>query len=248
MLINLSKALTYLLHSFIHTVCNLFICLDWTVLVMSWTFTYSKDTMTWTKAKAWCENQSQMLMFILNEEENNFLKDNVPKGSSYYWIGLRKNESSWFWHGTGKMLEGTEYWAPKEPNNKMQDEDCVEIYINDGHRNGKWNDEKCWKLKRALCYNGKEMHVNAWNAPISLQITRIDLKHLNIYLYTYLGFSPSSVSVVITLVSFWMLPDPPDTVSINMHDVKTSHNGLVVWNLLQLHETVLRTGCCVVLK
>ncbi|KAB5539625.1 hypothetical protein PHYPO_G00091190 [Pangasianodon hypophthalmus] len=123
------------------------------VLVTSWTYTYSNETMIWTEAKAWCENQSQRLMVIQNEEVNNYLKDKLPKLKAYYWIGLRKIAGSWTWHGTAKMLEGNGSWAHNEPNNKKQDEDCVEIYINNEETNGKWNDEKCTKKKHALCYN-----------------------------------------------------------------------------------------------
>ncbi|XP_026802724.3 L-selectin isoform X1 [Pangasianodon hypophthalmus] len=123
------------------------------VLVTSWTYTYSNETMIWTEAKAWCENQSQRLMVIQNEEVNNYLKDKLPKLKAYYWIGLRKIAGSWTWHGTAKMLEGNGSWARNEPNNKKQDEDCVEIYINNEETNGKWNDEKCTKKKHALCYN-----------------------------------------------------------------------------------------------
>ncbi|KAJ7332409.1 hypothetical protein JRQ81_014589, partial [Phrynocephalus forsythii] len=40
----------------------------------------------------------------------------------------------------------------KEPNNKGSDQDCVEIYIKRNKEAGKWNDERCTKKKRALCY------------------------------------------------------------------------------------------------
>ncbi|KAK2863790.1 hypothetical protein Q7C36_002944 [Tachysurus vachellii] len=123
------------------------------VFVMSWTYTYSSEVMTWTEAKAWCENRSSWMMVIPNEEHNNYLKDNLPqKPKIYYWIGLRKTQDIWTWQGTAQMLENGGSWANNEPNNKKQDEDCVEIYINNGTQNGKWNDEKCSKKKRALCY------------------------------------------------------------------------------------------------
>ncbi|TSW21794.1 P-selectin [Bagarius yarrelli] len=126
------------------------------VLVMSWSYTYSNQTMTWTEAKAWCENQSKHLMVIQNEQHNNYLKNNLPQLKTYYWIGLRKTAGVWTWQGTELMLESGGSWADNEPNNKKQDEDCVEIYIKNGTDNGKWNDEKCSKQKHALCYNGKD--------------------------------------------------------------------------------------------
>lgn len=131
---------------------------------MSWTYKYSNKTMVWIEAKAWCENQSQSLMFIQNEEENNYLKNTLPKQNAYYWIGLRRTEGNWTWQGTTKMLEGNGSWAHNEPNNKKDDEDCVEIYINNYETNGKWNDEKCNKQKHALCYDGKDMHEILFNS------------------------------------------------------------------------------------
>lgn len=131
---------------------------------MSWSYTYSNETMTWTKANEWCEGQTQTLMFILSERDNDFLKNKLPKLNNYYWIGLRKKGSNWFWYGTTKVLEGSGSWASNEPNNKNQDEDCVELYINEQERHGKWNDEKCYNRKHALCYKGKDIHANGWKS------------------------------------------------------------------------------------
>lgn len=99
-------------------------------------------------------------MVIQNEQQNNYLKDNLPQLKVYYWIGLRKTGGIWTWQGTVQKLEGGGFWADNEPNNKKHDEDCVEIYIKSGTQNGKWNDEKCVKKKHALCYKGKDMHVS----------------------------------------------------------------------------------------
>lgn len=128
---------------------------------MSWTYTYSRETMSWTDAKAWCENRSSWLMVIPNKTHNDYLKDNLPQQHKmYYWIGLRKTQGNWTWQGTAQRLEDGGSWADKEPNNKRQDEDCVEIYINNGTQNGKWNDENCNKKKHALCYDGKDIYVS----------------------------------------------------------------------------------------
>ncbi|XP_046691671.1 P-selectin-like isoform X2 [Silurus meridionalis] len=121
------------------------------VQVLCWTYIYSDKTMSWTDAEAWCKTKSQKMMLIVNEEENNYLKNHLPK--QYYWIGLRKTEGIWKWHGAEKNLTGNGFWAPKEPNSKTKDEDCVEIYINNNQNNGKWNDDSCSKQKYALCYN-----------------------------------------------------------------------------------------------
>lgn len=58
--------------------------------------------------------------------------------------------------GTNKTLtKEAENWADNEPNNKRNNQDCVEIYIKSNSAPGKWNDEPCSKRKRALCYTGE---------------------------------------------------------------------------------------------
>ena len=54
------------------------------------------------------------------------------------------------------MTEEAANWAPGEPNNKQNKEDCIEIYIKRETDSGKWNDERCSKKKLALCYTGRE--------------------------------------------------------------------------------------------
>ncbi|KAM9444540.1 P-selectin isoform 4-T4 [Clarias gariepinus] len=116
------------------------------VLVMNWTYTYSNETMIWTEAKPWCQRHSQMLMVIKSEKHNNRPKDNLQKLKQYYWIGLRKAGAIW----TEQTSEDNGFCS----DNRTTDEDCVEIYNNNEESNGKWNEEKCTKKKRALCYKG----------------------------------------------------------------------------------------------
>lgn len=59
---------------------------------------------------------------------------------------------SWIWIGNNSTWIGNNSWAPNEPNNVHATEFCVEIYTNTGENRGKWNDEKCSKLKYAACF------------------------------------------------------------------------------------------------
>ncbi|XP_045905027.1 E-selectin isoform X2 [Micropterus dolomieu] len=127
--------------------------------VECWSYFYSNTTMPWDEARAWCQEHHTDMVAIQNQEEIKYLNTWLPKKVGYYWIGIRKINNIWTWVGTNKSLtaEATN-WATGEPNNgkngltKGVSEDCVEMYIKRLAQSGKWNDERCFKLKTALCY------------------------------------------------------------------------------------------------
>ncbi|XP_060890783.1 P-selectin-like [Labrus mixtus] len=124
-----------------------------------WSYIYSNSTMKWEKARTWCQTNYTDLVAIQNQEEIEYLKLWLPKKPSHYWIGIRKVNNVWTWVGTNKALtEEATNWDKGEPNNGQNgkvpglNEDCVEMYIKRDKGPGKWNDERCSKLKTALCY------------------------------------------------------------------------------------------------
>uniref|UniRef100_G3SZI6 E-selectin n=1 Tax=Loxodonta africana TaxID=9785 RepID=G3SZI6_LOXAF len=118
----------------------------------AWTYHTSVQTMTYDEAREYCQQYTD-LVAIQNKEEIKYLNSILSHSPSYYWIGIRKVNGVWTWVGTQKPLTPeAENWAPGEPNNKQNDEDCVEIYIKRGKDEGMWNDESCNKKKLALCY------------------------------------------------------------------------------------------------
>ncbi|XP_078074424.1 P-selectin-like isoform X2 [Mustelus asterias] len=121
--------------------------------VHGWIYHYSNTTMTWSKAWDYCKGQYTDMVAIQNMKENNYLNDYLPKGSTHVWIGLRKINNIWTWIGTNRPLDDfAKNWAPGEPNNGRNNEDCVEMYIKRTTYTGQWNDESCRKRKRPLCY------------------------------------------------------------------------------------------------
>ncbi|CAL8307863.1 unnamed protein product [Lota lota] len=137
---------------------HLMLCI-WTGAVEGWSYFYSDSTMDWTSARGWCQDHYTDMAAIQNQEEIAHLNSWLPRMPTYYWIGIRKVDNVWTWVGTNKSLtdEATN-WATGEPNNAMDsntkgtNEDCVEMYIKRQSQTGKWNDERCDKLKTALCY------------------------------------------------------------------------------------------------
>nr|XP_020729823.1 P-selectin isoform X2 [Odocoileus virginianus texanus] len=121
--------------------------------VSAWTYHYSNKSYSWNYSRAFCQKYYTDLVAIQNKNEIAYLNETIPYYSSYYWIGIRKINNKWTWVGTKKTLtQEAENWADNEPNNKKNNQDCVEIYIKSPSAPGKWNDEPCWKKKRALCY------------------------------------------------------------------------------------------------
>uniref|UniRef100_UPI0037E95A5D P-selectin-like n=1 Tax=Semicossyphus pulcher TaxID=241346 RepID=UPI0037E95A5D len=126
--------------------------------VNCWSYFYSNTTMNWLQARAWCQQHYTDMVAIQNQEEIEHLMNSLPQKPTYYWIGIRKINSVWTWVGTNKALtEEAANWAIGEPNNgksgqRSGSEDCVEMYIKRTQQEGKWNDERCRKLKTALCY------------------------------------------------------------------------------------------------
>ncbi|KAK2504626.1 hypothetical protein MC885_001242, partial [Smutsia gigantea] len=119
----------------------------------AWSYGASTESMTFEEARAYCQQRYTHLVAIQNQEEIEYLNSRFSFYPSYYWIGLRKINHTWTWVGTQKPLtEEAENWALGEPNNKQENEDCVEIYIKRAEDAGRWNDERCGKKKRALCY------------------------------------------------------------------------------------------------
>lgn len=118
-----------------------------------WTYHYSTDAMTYDEAQKFCQTKYTDLVAIQNKKEIDYLKENIPRHKTYYWIGIRKISGVWTWVGTNKTLtQEAENWGEDEPNNRKNNEDCVEIYIGREKDPGKWNDDSCKKKKRALCY------------------------------------------------------------------------------------------------
>ncbi|KAM4722851.1 E-selectin-like [Rhinophrynus dorsalis] len=121
--------------------------------VQGWSYYYSSTNMTYTEARHYCKAHYTDIVAIQNREENEYLNKILPFNPTYYWIGIRKISKVWTWVGTNKELtEEAKNWARGEPNNKRNNEDCVEMYVKRKNDEGKWNDESCLKKKVALCY------------------------------------------------------------------------------------------------
>ncbi|KAG6936145.1 selectin P [Chelydra serpentina] len=135
-----------------------FAAISWVLVtqmeVGAWTYHYGDTSdYSWELARNFCRLFYTDLVAIQNQGEIAYLNRALPHHRTYYWIGLRRINNVWTWVGTNKaLMKEAENWANGEPNNRGMDQDCVEIYIKREYEAGRWNDERCQKKKRALCY------------------------------------------------------------------------------------------------
>ncbi|CAH7283171.1 RGD1564571 [Phodopus roborovskii] len=116
---------------------------DWTLFQGNCYF-FSTFQLPWKDAVNACEEVGAQLVVIKSDEEQGFLKQ-TSKKKGYAWMGLSdmKQEGQWLWVD-GSPLKWRKYWAPKEPNN-LVDEDCADFSDNG------WNDNLCSLEKLWIC-------------------------------------------------------------------------------------------------
>ena len=72
-----------------------------------------------------------------------------------YCIGLNDIEKAitWRWvNGHRTATNNVTLWAPGEPNNHRENEDCAEVYILNSHPNGNLVDDPLWATEeKAVC-------------------------------------------------------------------------------------------------
>jgi hypothetical protein len=107
-------------------------------------------------AKA-CAAQGASLVTIGDAAENGFAYSLLPATSEGAWLGLKrtgKGKQDFVWD-SGAKLSYTQ-WAPGEPNDEDEDEQCVIIWgpaLSNTTLRGYWNDAPCdWPARdAALC-------------------------------------------------------------------------------------------------
>ena len=114
------------------------------------------DGMSWTDAKAACEERGGHLVIITSQDEESFIEDLIEDNRDgdiyHYWLGAtdEEEEGIWkwvdgevFWQGTlasqgGHSVEGMyQNWLPSQPNNSVKEgevgQDYLEIQVTRGN-------------------------------------------------------------------------------------------------------------------
>ncbi len=104
------------------------------------------SSMTWSEAKAYCENKGGHLVCITSAQEQAAVEQLIASGSkNTYWIGGYRTGNNTFAWVTGEKMTYTK-WDAGEPNNDLnKGEDSVHIFRLDdpgkgGNQKNTWND------------------------------------------------------------------------------------------------------------
>ncbi|CAG2186247.1 unnamed protein product [Mytilus edulis] len=115
-------------------------------------YIFSKDRLTWEKAKKRCEEISGYLVKIDNEKENQWLAERARKKSSTFWIGLlSETDYNWKWANEDKKPEFLKF-KKGYPIKDTSSPRCVYLYYNDY---GYWRNYACRNTMRYVCETNK---------------------------------------------------------------------------------------------
>ena len=117
----------------------------------------TKEKLSWTEARSWCNRSGADLATIINKDEQQLMKDKLPKREQGFWIGLNdiKNETDFKW------VDGTPYrfknWNIRQPSGGRK-ENCVELHIDNSNTQAKWNDNICSTKLHFICRKTKSKY------------------------------------------------------------------------------------------
>ena len=108
-------------------------------------------------SKQECNENDAHLVTIESAEKQAFIYEKFLAGTDKkdYWIGLTDAdvENEWKWCDGRKLTIYTN-WAPGQPNNLDDNQDCVGIrkgHFFDTDYDGEWHDNACTKKKEFIC-------------------------------------------------------------------------------------------------
>ena len=124
-------------------------------------YQFINKNMTWTDAKAYCENIGGYLLTITSPEENAYIAELLAtNGNPQCWAGGTDDslEGAWKWV-SGEKWDYTNWGSgqPDDPGNAQED------YLQLGYSDNKWNDANNNTLLPFICeWNSEEEMLNAY--------------------------------------------------------------------------------------
>ncbi|XP_070535732.1 macrophage mannose receptor 1-like [Ptychodera flava] len=125
-------------------------CKDGWFLHGDYCYLFETSQVTFTDAEDACERYGGVLTSIADSDEQSFLSGRIDNAKALMWIGLHDmgSESNWEW------VDGTTFgfqnWAPGEPSNSGNVEDCVHLEYEQS-KIGEWNDRTCTHYLGFIC-------------------------------------------------------------------------------------------------
>lgn len=100
--------------------------------------------MTYAEARANCASSNGQVVALEGKAEDDFVYGMLASTTTGCWIGLVRSGANWTWEGGGALSYAN--WAPGEPNNENDLEDCAVLWgpgLTYDEMRGKWNDVPC---------------------------------------------------------------------------------------------------------
>lgn len=100
--------------------------------------------MTYAEARANCASSGGAVVALETQQEDAFVYGMLASTTKGCWIGLVRSGGTWTWEG-GAAVSYTN-WAPGEPNNENNLEDCAVVWgpgLTYPEMRAKWNDVPC---------------------------------------------------------------------------------------------------------
>uniref|UniRef100_A0A3B5KBC0 C-type lectin domain-containing protein n=1 Tax=Takifugu rubripes TaxID=31033 RepID=A0A3B5KBC0_TAKRU len=115
-----------------------------------WLFV-TESVSNWNDAETQCQRDQAHLASFHSQEELSFITAHMPAAA---WIGLNdiSNENH-FVYTDGTPADFVP-WAPNQPDNWQDNEDCVQLRGMNHHEPGKLNDDFCTSTKEFICKKG----------------------------------------------------------------------------------------------
>ncbi|XP_051750665.1 asialoglycoprotein receptor 1-like isoform X3 [Ctenopharyngodon idella] len=119
-------------------------------------YLFSSDSMNWTQAKDYCEEQGALLLKLEDSSKKEWEFITVLAKPFPYWIGLTdQTTGQWRWADDTPCTVDKVHWGPGQPDEwqghkQGGGEDCAHITIN-----GNINDNHCAVKMRFICKGSK---------------------------------------------------------------------------------------------
>ncbi|GAB1600565.1 adhesion G protein-coupled receptor L3-like [Argonauta hians] len=134
-------------------------CIDGWIRLSGVEYMFVCEKEIYDDALAICNEEGGSLVSINTIKESEILKKKLmeiistPQEASW-WVGLTFDleKELWIWTDNTKFDDSMSLWAPGEPNNGIDEEDCAEFNFK-----GELNDESCQSAKPFICEKIKKV-------------------------------------------------------------------------------------------
>lgn len=120
-------------------------------------FFWGREMKNWIAAEDFCREEGGHLATVNTDATMDFLFESMKTNNiaSWVWIGGSDIEEEGVWKWADSTPWEDKFWAPGEPSNAGNNEDCIYLQ-NPGYKlNRKFNDWTCSKESHFLCSKKK---------------------------------------------------------------------------------------------